>query len=198
MPGVEPVNEDAIHGSVLIEKSIVAEKISVDDLVAFGATIGGFEITNSSIQSFGKTSVDNTVRGVYMDRDGQVAFGDAYNFLRYYKAADGTYKLEVKANSFVIGASNKTVEDYVNDEITTQISDRVDNIRIGAVNLIRDSEDLIRENYYFTGNFIVTHDGNGNVMVISGVTVTYDQDGNVYMKSTTTTTHDGAGNVTTR
>jgi hypothetical protein len=45
MPGVTPVEEDAIHGSVLIKKSIVAEKIAVDDLVAFGATIGGFKIT---------------------------------------------------------------------------------------------------------------------------------------------------------
>ena len=44
MPGVEPVEEDAIHGSTIVTNSITAEKVNVHDLVAFGATIGHFHI----------------------------------------------------------------------------------------------------------------------------------------------------------
>ena len=40
-----------LHGSSIIAKSITATQISVDDLVAFGATIGGFQINDHQIKS---------------------------------------------------------------------------------------------------------------------------------------------------
>ena len=129
MPGVEPVEEDAIHGSVLIAESITAEKIAVDDLVAFDATIGGFHITEDSIYSGVKSSVNNTTSGIYLDNEGQVAFGDSNNFLKYYKTPEGLWKLELAASSVKLSTSNKTVEESIQevqkevnklkDEITT-------------------------------------------------------------------------------
>ena len=91
----EQTDYNSLNGSIITAKSITATKISVDDLVAFDATIGGFNISSSSLYSGVKESVDNTTRGIYLDKDGQVAFGDASNFLKYYKGTDGSYKLEL-------------------------------------------------------------------------------------------------------
>lgn len=107
----EPVPTDSLHGSVITAKSITAEKVSVDDLVAFDATIGGFNITENSIYSGVKASEDNSTRGVYMDADGQFNFGDADNFVRYYKTTDEegneVYRLEISADSLLFGAGSK-------------------------------------------------------------------------------------------
>lgn len=186
----EAVPTDSLHGSVITAKSITAEKVSVKDLVAFGATIGGFTIKDHSLYSGVKESATNTTRGVFLGDDGQVAFGDSNNFLKYYyDETDKKYKLEISADSLLIGANNKNIEEVV--------SEKIGDINIGAANKIRKSADLLFENYYFTGEFVVTHDGNGNVRVTCGASVTADDRGNITMRSATTTTHDGAGNVTT-
>ena len=109
----EEVPTDGLHGSVIVANSITAEKISVDDLVAFDATIGGFNITNDSIYSGVKSSVDNTTKGIYLDNDGQIALGDSNSYLKYYKDQNGDYKLEIAARSITIGTSNKNVEEIV-------------------------------------------------------------------------------------
>lgn len=109
----EAVPEDSLHGSVITAKSIVAEKISVDDLVAFDATIGGFQITSDAIYSGVKTSVDNTTRGIYMDNTGQFAIGDADNFLKYYKDSDGSYNLVISASSIILSSTSQTLESVV-------------------------------------------------------------------------------------
>lgn len=113
MPGVTPVEEDAIHGSVLIKKSIAAEKIAVQDLVSFEATIGGFHIkgpdgdTPGAIYSGSKESVENSTPGVYLDSEGQVAFGDGTSHLKFYKDADGVYRLIVSADNIMFGAGKQ-------------------------------------------------------------------------------------------
>ena len=113
----EQTEYNSLNGSVITAKSITATKISVDDLVAFGATIGGFNITESSLYSGVKASVNNTTRGIYLDKEGQVAFGDASNFLKYYKAEDGSYKLEVSAQSIKFSASDKNLETALDNTI---------------------------------------------------------------------------------
>lgn len=108
----EQTDQNSLNGSVIMAKSITATKVSVDDLVAFDATIGGFHITEGSIYSGVKETVDNTTRGIYMDAEGQVYLGDADNFLRYYKDENGNYKLEISAESILFGSSLKrSVED---------------------------------------------------------------------------------------
>lgn len=46
--------ENALDGSHIIADSITASKINVDDLSAFRATIGSFQLSDTSINSFGK------------------------------------------------------------------------------------------------------------------------------------------------
>ena len=97
----EQTDKNSLDGSVIKAKSIVASKVSVEDLVAFGATIGGFNITDNSIYSGVKESVGNTTRGIYLDNDGQIAFGDATNYVKFYKNSDGVYKLALAANTII-------------------------------------------------------------------------------------------------
>ena len=107
----DPKYQTGLDGSVIIAKSITATNISVDDLVAFDATIGGFKITDNSIYSGVKETVNNTTRGVYLDNTGQIAFGDASNFIKFYKDENGVYKLDISARQITFGASNTSVED---------------------------------------------------------------------------------------
>lgn len=109
----EQTDYNSLNGSIITAKSVTAEKISVNDLVAFDATIGGFNITEDSIYSGVKTSVDNTTRGIYMDDDGQIAIGDGSNFLKFYKDTDGSYKLAISADSIKFGSSGTSVGDAV-------------------------------------------------------------------------------------
>ena len=163
--------QNGLSGEVIVAQSITAEKISVDDLVAFDATIGGFHITKDSIYSGVKQSPTNTTRGVYLDNTGQVAFGDATNYLRYYKDANGDYKLEISANAITLrtGGGRKDLEEVIQDTL--------ENIEIGARNLIRNSKTMIFEDYYFVNqdtvyyDYLVDEDGNrlldedGNALV---------------------------------
>lgn len=188
----EQTEYNSLNGSVITAKSITATKISVDDLVAFDATIGGFHISDSSIYSGAKASVDNTIRGLYLGADGQVALGDDANYLKYYKTADGSYKLAISAGSVVFSATGKTVEETVSDELS--------DIEIGARNLIRNSTNMIFSDYYFedytltvaydevTGN--VTVETNAIEVAVDGdnveltslvYDVTSDEDGDVIL-----------------
>ena len=125
----EQTDYNSLNGQIIRAKSVTAEKISVEDLVAFGATIGGMHITEDSLYSGVKDSVDNTTRGFYFGKDGQIAFGDSSNYLKYYKDSDGKYKLAISTESFEIKLGdqnlNETIEDIkseindVRDEITT-------------------------------------------------------------------------------
>ena len=109
----EQTEYNSLNGQVITAKSITATKIAVDDLVAFGATIGGFKISTNSIYSGVKESVNNTTRGIYMDNQGQMAVGDSQNFIKYYKDENGAYKLDISAKSIKFGASGTSVEDAI-------------------------------------------------------------------------------------
>lgn len=125
----EQTEYNSLNGSVIIAKSITAEKVNVDDLVAFDATIGGLNITDGSIYSGVKSSIDNTTKGFYLDKDGQLVVGDTSNFIKYYKDQNGNYKLEISANNISIrsGESTKSVESAI-EEIETKIDTIKDEI----------------------------------------------------------------------
>ena len=73
----------------------------------------------------------NGTRGIYLDKNGQISFGDADNFIRYYKGDDGKYKLEISAANISLksGGESSSLDDEINgiksdvnslrDEITT-------------------------------------------------------------------------------
>lgn len=109
----EEVPADSIHGSVIAANSITAEKVSVSDLVAFDATIGGFNITDDSLYSGVKSSVDNTTTGIFMDSNGQMAIGDASNYLKFYKDGN-SYKLDISASNIRFASRTKSIEEEFN------------------------------------------------------------------------------------
>ena len=132
----QQTDENSINGQVIKAKSITATKIAVDDLVAFDATIGGFNLTTNSIYSGVKESVNNTTRGIYLDTDGQVAFGDSSNFIKYYKDSDGKYKLNISVSSLSISGNTDIGGALEN------IQNGIDNIEIGGRNLLRGTQNL--------------------------------------------------------
>lgn len=123
----EQTDYNSINGTVIKAKSITATKIDVKDLVAFDATIGGFKITDNTIYSGVKETVDNTTRGIYLDNDGQIAFGDTNNYIKYYRNQNGDYKLEITAENILFGSEKKTVETVVNENIGTAVTENLGN-----------------------------------------------------------------------
>lgn len=137
---------NSLNGSVITAKSITATKISVTDLVAFDATIGGFKITENSIYSGTKESASNTTRGIYLDNDGQAVFGDASNYLKYYKDTDNTYKLAISANSVFLTSSNKDVETMIsetNDKIDSTADDLELSIASQSASITNDVHGIV-------------------------------------------------------
>lgn len=133
----EQTDYNSLNGSVITAKSITATKISVDDLVAFDATIGGFNITDGSLYSGVKESINNTTTGVYMDSDGQFNVGGLGNFIKYYKFTneDGEeeYRLEISADTIKISSSDTSIDELVNEatQVLSQAStleSRIDGI----------------------------------------------------------------------
>jgi hypothetical protein len=114
--------KNGLHGAIINNKTIVAEKIKVDDLVAFGATIGGFKIDSDAIHSVVKESVNNTTRGIYMDNDGQLNVGDAFHFIKFYEDADGNYKLAISADEVTFGSSRKNLQTALDEVANSSIS----------------------------------------------------------------------------
>lgn len=119
----EQTEYNSLNGSIIRAKSITATKIAVDDLVAFDATIAGFNITDKAIYSGVKESALNTTRGIYLGKDGQLAFGDSNNYLRFFKDSSGRYKLEISAESMNFSSTGASVEDTIND-----INDKVNSV----------------------------------------------------------------------
>lgn len=132
----EQTDQNSLNGSIIRAKSITASKINVKDLVAFGATIGGFHITDNSMYSGVKESVGNTTRGIYLDNDGQIAFGDSNNYVRFYKDSSGKHRLEIAAESMKFGSSGKSVQSAIDDvdAKTTALNTKLDE----EVNTLKD------------------------------------------------------------
>lgn len=129
----EQTSQNSLNGSVILAKSITATKISVDDLVAFDATIGGFNITANSLYSGVKSSVGNITRGIYFDKDGQLAIGDSSNYLKYYKDTDGSYKLAISAKSLMMSGGSDVGTAIEN------LQNGINGLEVGGRNLALDS-----------------------------------------------------------
>lgn len=99
--------QNGLDGSVIVAKSLTADKVAVTDLVAFGATIGGFHIDDHSLYSGVKNSATNTTRGVFLGDDGELSIGDSNNYLRYFKDPNEQYIFE-------IGMGGSSIEETIN------------------------------------------------------------------------------------
>lgn len=142
----EQTEYNSLNGSVITAKSVTAEKISVSDLVAFGADIGGFHITTDAIYSGVKESVDNTTRGVYLDSGGQLCVGDGTSFLRYRMEEDGSYKLEL------VIASNGLTIDSDNFKLTADGTVTAAAGEIGGFQLKTERVNGLNRHYLFGGH----------------------------------------------
>lgn len=122
----EQTDYNSLNGQVIRAKSVTAEKISVEDLVAFDATIGGFNLSPTSLYSGVKESVENTTRGIYMDNDGQFSFGDSTNYIKYYLTDSGKSTLEMSLDTLnIFGKGNIT--DIV-DEVKNSVDKMTDSV----------------------------------------------------------------------
>lgn len=133
---------NSLNGQVIKAKTITASKISVNDLVAFGATIGGFKITNSSLYSGVKTSVDNTTNGIFLGDDGQMAIGGMTSFLKFYKDPTGAYKLDISADSLTFGDNQIDIGDIGNTVSDLETAVKSISGKTAYITLSKDSDGL--------------------------------------------------------
>lgn len=93
--------------------------MSIKDLSALKAKIGGFNIGKNSIYSGTKSSINSAEKGIYFDSNGYSYFGDDKNFIRFYQSAeDNKYKLKISADSLEFGSGldvEKAFEDIKGD-----------------------------------------------------------------------------------
>lgn len=132
----EQTDYNSLNGSVIAAKSIAATKISVSDLVSFGATIGGFNISTNSIYSGVKESVSNTTKGIYLDNDGQIAFGNSDKYIKFFKDTDNAYKLLI-SGAVTANENFKILEDGSMEAKNGSFKGTVnaDNGAIGGINI---------------------------------------------------------------
>lgn len=149
-------HQSGLDGSSIIAHSIVAEKIAVTDLVAFDATIGGFNITNDSIYT-GKDNINSTAKGIYLGNDGQLAFGDINNFIKFFKDTDNQWKIQIKANALYESTSTKSIGEQIND----------------VVNKVDDAVKTITNLYYASNSITPPNKPNEHITTSSGTT--YEQ-----------------------
>lgn len=180
----EQTEYNSINGSVILSKSITATKIDVKDLVAFGATIGGFHITDDAIYSGVKETLTNTTAGLYFNKDGQIVIGDASNYVKYYKNDGNKYTLEISADSILLGSEKKSVEtmvDGLDTRVTnaeTSIQENSNAIELKATmtevsELVEDNNSTINENIANQGASIT----DSCKSMISEALTTYTQTG---------------------
>lgn len=126
----EQTEYNSLNGSIITANTITADKINVKDLVAFDATIGGFNISDNAIYSGAKATIGNTTNGIYMDKDGQIAVGNGTSYLKYYKDTDGSYKLIISAESMMFSATGKTVDETISDTQTAMSQQNAETIAL--------------------------------------------------------------------
>lgn len=83
------------------------------DITTDSGNIGGFVIGASAIHSKDKSSVASISQGIYFANDGQFNFGNASQYVKFYRASEGKYKLAIAVEDLFIGSSN--VADAIED-----------------------------------------------------------------------------------
>lgn len=128
----QQTDQNSLNGQLITAKTITANKIAVEDLVAFGATIGKFIIGQDALYSAGKGNVHATTPGIYLGSDGQMCVGDDKNAIKFYKDEEGNWKLGIRADTLQFGADGISVE-MAMGSMTTTIQNS------GGSNLLRNS-----------------------------------------------------------
>lgn len=165
----EQTDYNSLDGGVIRAKTITATKIAVDDLVAFGATIGGWHIADGGLFSGTKESVSNTSRGAYLGSDGQLNIGDSDNFVMFYVDNKGESHLAISADKFTLGKQN--IENILSD-----IKQDVDNVRDEITTLLRIESSrgtVFKNNAVSTVLSVVIYHGKDRITDIDKLHETY-------------------------
>lgn len=150
--------ENSLNGSVITAKSITASKIQVTDLVAFGATIGGFDISNDSIHSHLKPDVDSPNNGLFLGSDGQMALGNDRNHIKYYKDENDNYILDVRLDKLYLGASQQTADQQFQGMVEISANNLTSIFKTsGGSNLLRNSVGYAGTDFWLTSGTITTN-----------------------------------------
>ena len=151
-------SENSLNGQVIAAKSITASKIQVTDLVAFGATIGGFDITDSSINTHLKTSIDSSTNGIYLDSDGQMAIGNDINHIKYYKDENNNFILDVRLDKLYLGSSQQTADQQFQGMVEISANNLTSVFKTsGGSNLLRNSVGYAGTDFWLTAGTITTN-----------------------------------------
>ena len=154
----EQTTENSLNGSVITAKSITASKIQVTDLVAFGATIGGFDISNDSIHSHLKPDIDSPNNGLFLGSDGQMALGNDINHIKYYKDENDNYILDVRLDKLYLGASQQTADQQFQGMVEISANNLTSVFKTsGGSNLLRNSVGYAGTDFWLTSGTITTN-----------------------------------------
>lgn len=154
----EQTTENSLNGSVITAKSITASKIQVTDLVAFGATIGGFDISNDSIHSHLKPNIDSPNNGLFLGSDGQMALGNDRNHIKYYKDENDNYILDVRLDKLYLGASQQTADQQFQGMVEISANNLTSVFKTsGGSNLLRNSVGYAGTDFWLTSGTITTN-----------------------------------------
>ena len=154
----EQTIENSLNGSIITAKSITASKIQVTDLVAFGATIGGFDISNDSIHSHLKPDVDSPNNGLFLGSDGQMALGNDRNHIKYYKDENDNYILDVRLDKLYLGASQQTADQQLQGMVEISANNLTSVFKTsGGSNLLRNSVGYAGTDFWLTSGTITTN-----------------------------------------
>lgn len=154
----EQTIENSLNGSVITAKSITASKIQVTDLVAFGATIGGFDISDDSIHSHLKPDIDSPNNGLFLGSDGQMALGNDRNHIKYYKDENDNYILDVRLDKLYLGASQQTADQQFQGMVEISANNLTSVFKTsGGSNLLRNSVGYAGTDFWLTSGTITTN-----------------------------------------
>lgn len=154
----EQTTENSLNGSIITAKSITASKIQVTDLVAFGATIGGFDITDNSIHSHLKDSVDSSDEGLFLGADGQLALGNDRNHIKYYKDENDKYILDVRLDKLYLGSSSQTADKQFEGMVEISANNLTTTFKTsGGSNLLRNSVGYSGTDFWLSSGHITTN-----------------------------------------
>lgn len=156
-----------ITGKSIIDGTIVAQKLYVDDLSAihgtFGtAMIGGLTLESSSIHSDNKTSISSGT-GLYIDSAGRMGLVGTNGSILFYDDANDNNKrkLSITADQLFIGTTNMST---VASEVSTTSSNLASYISSNntAINNLQSQIDGQIEAWYIHGAPNTTQDPNPN------------------------------------
>lgn len=154
----EQTIENSLNGSVITAKSITASKIQVTDLVAFGATIGGFDISDDSIHSHLKPDINSPNNGLFLGSDGQMALGNDRNHIKYYKDENDNYILDVRLDKLYLGASQQTADQQFQGMVEISANNLTSVFKTsGGSNLLRNSVGYAGTDFWLTSGTITTN-----------------------------------------